>query len=151
MIFCVSCLNLYNEGVTIAVTLIAHTLADNYIYEQGRLWPIPPRTIIFNILFMSAIAGFGHLLKMRYKKKSTDKDPVFRMILFGSTLYMIIRKQLINTQGWDGAFERNGPALGYLFWELTNSILLIFASGPFKLWLDIKRGSTSFKEIEADL
>ena len=151
MIFCVQCLNLYNEYVTILATLVAHTLADAYIYE-GVFWPIPPRTIIFNALYMSAIALIGYGLKLRYKKSPTDKDPVFSMIFCSCVLYMLIRKQLIYTQGWDETlFERNGPALGYIGWELSNTILLIFVTGPFKIWLDIKRGSTTLKDIETDL
>ena len=51
------------------------------------------------------------------------------------------------TLGWPNKlpFGENSSFLGLFFKELIKNVILIFATGPLKVYLDVKRGKTSIK------
>ena len=150
-IFGTQCLKLVNAPVTVTATFLTQTLVSNFI-ERGAIWPISQDILVFHLLLSVGLGALSYGLKLAYKTKNDDKDPVLQAILGGSLLYTM----LVFTMS--SPFEAPGPVgpksstpgfFSTLMTTLLQTVVTIFVTGWIKVFLDIKRGATSIGELQA--
>ena len=75
------------------------------------------------------------------------QDAVLQKFVFACLVFTAMERFHFHTYG---AYEHDQDIsfLGEFFRELLTCIAVIFLFGPIRVWLDIKQGSTSLKDIQ---
>ena len=151
-IFMTQCLVLYNMPVNMLVTFVTQTLVSNLI-ERGAVWPVPQEVLVFHALFtgLLGVSYFG--LNKAFVKSKKDKDPVFGYIASSCLIFGILCSVMpegIQSPGPIGADDSPASFIGTVLFTFFQTICVTFATGPIKVWLDVKGGKTSLKEMQDD-
>ena len=91
---------------------------------------------------------------MATKTKPEDKDPVIMGITSGCILFTFMSQMqpaAVHTPGPLGNEEAPPTIVGTFALSWFQTVVIIFATGWIKVWLDVKRGATSVSEMESDL
>ena len=136
--FPVGSLTLVNLPVTAFAAFVTQTAVNIKIFE------LPDEVyrtddVIFNAAFVAAITLVAYLV-------NDDANPLKQLaamsVCYVAMLNMWPTKYSPVTFG-DTMYSN----AGLFFIEIIATVIIIFSTGPFKVWLDVKRGATSIREI----
>ena len=105
--------------------------------------------LMFNGFFCAVLGAISVLLKLKIEKGAEDKsgDIVLPAIALSNLAYAALvtfwpmpLPHIANDQTFMSLF----------FKEVFATILVIFSTGPIKVYLDVKRGKTSVGELKAN-
>ena len=120
------------------------------------MWPIEQDFLVFYAIYSVLFGVIVTALSVATKSKEDDKDPVLLCLLSGSVLFAVMQLMMPDALhapgpvGQEGGSAEGDSFFGNFFVSLLQTFMLVFTTGPIKVWLDIKRGKTSINDLQAD-
>ena len=138
-IFPVVSLTLVNLPVTALVAFVTQSAFNIIIFDQPRD-SLVIDDIIFNVAFVSLITLIA---KITY-----DANPIKQIVLM-SLAYTGLLMAWPLAQYTPVSFpDTKRSDFSRFLTEVIASVIIIFSTGPFKVYLDVKRGATSVKQMK---
>ena len=134
MVYPVFCLEVWgNVWATAVIAAVTQGLLNCFMFGQD--------SVTFELLYCLVLT----VINQGMKEKGMEDYMMMRLVLASGT-YMLMSSAGIFPQA---AHEGQDFTLMSLFFtELLASIMIIFALGPLKVWLNIQSGETSLKDIK---
>ena len=138
-IFPVVSLTLVNLPVTALVAFVTQSAFNIIIFDQPRD-SLVIDDIIFNVAFVFLITLIA---KITY-----DANPIKQIVLM-SLAYTVLLMAWPLAQYTPVSFpDTKRSDFSRFLTEVIASVIIIFSTGPFKVYLDVKRGATSVKQMK---
>ena len=103
---------------------------------------------MFNAVLCGLLGLCSFALKLQ-KKKEDDADPVLQSIGGGALIFTIMI--CMKPDAIAGMEESPDNVVKTFLLTCFQTVLVIFLTGPIKVWLDVKRGKTSLVELRDNL
>ena len=105
---------------------------------------------MFNGFFCALLGVVSIFLKLKVEKGSEENknDSVIPSIVLSALAYSVLATMWPMTLPHLDAESVRKPFMTLLIREVVSTIVVIFTTGPIKVWLDIKRGKTSVQELQ---
>ena len=108
---------------------------------------IDKNTLMFNGFFSAMLGAIAIVLKLKVEKGNEDNsgDSVIPSIILSSLAFAALTTMWPTPLTHLNLHEKS--FMSVFLRAAISTIIVIFATGPVKVWLDVKRGKTSVAEM----